>query len=293
MGIDESGVGPADAGDAGADAGAGATVAEEELTTARTGAKGAANAVLAAPGADETHQAPSVIIRPEGFREIVEVPFERASAAFARCDISREGMATMDQILRSPNLKDVMERMRTSPLVHQPEFNITPPATRQELVAALDGHKTSIQTLDTYTYRLEDNGLWSAGKPEQPRWEYDIIDAVTDVPRDTEITAERVKDRNTNYVQVAAMRGKLREAGFDSMEGARSYLSAQIQRLGENKPLDPKFVTVLNATTSVEGALLASGVWGHGRVRLDGGYPADHYDFLRLRASAGVDVPTN
>lgn len=221
--------------------------------------------------------------------ERFEAQHAKALAALTAFGIETKGAPSWEQI------KAVItpEQLRAVEHMQQPKLVLTPPMTRQQMVKAINGQKGryGIQ-FDTYTYNLDNDGLYNDGKPEgTPTWEVSIVEGVTDVGVNE---ALQMKGGNflENHAQVRALLKDLKGKGLEALSGARSHLAAMIGALADEQPIDVQNWTVLNANTVDKNpkSLLGSGRWYDGQVDLGYVDPFGQYSHLRLRGAVRVNL---
>jgi len=160
---------------------------------------------------------------------------------------------------------------------------------RHELVAAIDkkvGHHGI--TKKTYTYRLDDDQLWSNGEAETVnKRQVVFVDGRQDVPYNEALQAGK-----TNLQQVVALTADYKGQGLDVLSGAQDYLGLQIQALAGGKLIDKGSSIVLNANVVAEDAkaFLGLGLWSYGRLCLSYGYPYNRSNLLRVRGAVRVNL---
>jgi len=216
--------------------------------------------------------------------ENLEKQYPQMQATLEKYEIPTAGMPTWEQVKRglTPEVLDKALKLAESTLL------LVPPTSRKSKVDAIDEHKVKGQR-DTYTYELKDYNLWNGGKSKaENKWRVSIVDGVQDVEQDSEI----YDGKRTNYEMSKAWVKKYEDQGLDVMNDADAYLTLMMKGLAEGKPIDPKYWTALNAKNLTESSPVAFGDWYDGQVRLVYDSPDDASDYLRLRGSVGVDVPS-
>ncbi len=216
----------------------------------------------------------------------LEKQYEQMTATLASYQlfILKLPMPSWEQIKGKLNA-EMLEKARK---LEEPTLLVVPPVSRQAMVEAIDAHKVSGQTNDTYTYELGDDNLWNGGKPEgkEPPWEVTIVTGVRDVK------ASKAMIKGTNYHRAKAWVEKYEGQGLDVINDARTYLTLMMRSLTAGKPIDKKFWTVLNAKNltgeDVREGLVARGWWCDDRVCLNGAYPVYGDRYFRSRGAVRI-----
>jgi hypothetical protein len=215
--------------------------------------------------------------------ENLEVQYPAMKSTLERYEISPKGMPTWEQVKKGLTPEVLGKVLKLA----EPTLLLVPPTTRKSKVEAIDKHKVKGQTHDTYTYELNDNDLWNGGKSKtENKWKVSIVEGVQDVEQDEEI----YDGKRTNFEMSKAWVKKYEDQGLDVVNDADAYLTLMMKGLVEGKPIDPNTYTVLNGKNLTKTSLVARGLWRDAQVRLLYDHPVHTYNYLRLRASVGVDV---
>ncbi len=224
----------------------------------------------------------TVKVTPEKTQEILAM-LEGYVGAVAAAKILSNNMeipgGTFEKICKKLQEPEVLGRVLQ---LEEPTITLVPPVTRQEMVKAIDGNKVPSQKDETYTYELNNDDLWSGGKPEAvDAWAISIVSGVQVVKDDEAI-------KGTNYNRAKAWAKKYEGLGLDVMNDPRTYLTLMRQSLAAGKPVDRQNLTVLNARNLTESSLVAGGGWRDGQVHLSYAGPA--YVNLHFRFRGAVRV---
>jgi hypothetical protein len=217
--------------------------------------------------------------------ETLEVQYTKWSEVFEHYEVPTDGMPTWEEVKNTFLPPEVLE----AALHHErPTLNITPPLTRKQMIELIDTHKVSVQKADTYTYGLDEDAMWSGGKPEVPgelKWEVRVDEGVKNVAVDPAINPQTMNNRQ----MIKACKKKLAAQGLKPVEGARRGLSLSMYYLSEGDPLDTETFTNLSTETRDITALLSAMGWDTDQLSLAFANPGSRSVGLRVRGSAGID----
>ncbi len=221
-------------------------------------------------------------VTPEKTKEILDM-LEGYVGAVAAAKILSNNMeipeGTFEKICKELQTPEILGRVLQ---LDEPTITLVPPVTRQEMVKAIDANKVPSQKDDTYTYKFNNDDLWSGGKPEAvDAWAISIVSGVQEVKADEAI-------KGTNYNRANAWVKKYEGLGLDVINDPRTYLTLMRQSLAAGKPVDQQNWTVLNAKNLTENALVAPGYWHLVRVNLGSVLPGFGNSNLRSRGSVRI-----
>ncbi len=223
-------------------------------------------------------------VRPAEGVELAAQRYEAAIRAYETFGISVKDMPGWAEIMAklSPEEIALIEKL--------PDVRVLlPGGTRHELVAAIDkkaGHHGVPK--QTFTYRLDDDQLWSNGEAETVnKRQVVFVDGRQDVPYNKALQAGK-----NNRHQVVALTADYQKRGLDVLSGAQDYLGLQIQALAEGKLIDKDYRTVLNANVVAKDAKapLGYGFWVLDQVGMSYDRPNSQRSNLRLRAAVRVNL---
>ncbi len=112
----------------------------------------------------------------------------------------------------------------------EPKLVLTPPLTRQQLVAAVDARKGKHGIrAETYTYSLDDDNLYNNGQPEANlTWEVHVVEGMQDVPVNEAVQYSNGRPLY-NHEQVRGLLAHYKAMDLDVLSGARPHLAAMMR----------------------------------------------------------------
>ena len=162
---------------------------------------------------------------------------------------------------------------------------ITPDRSFNDLVSAMDGHKTMPGQNDTYV-----DSIFSRHANQKPEnWGAHIIES----PEDVEVQGFDNFDL-TRRERLKIFANHKKVTGVNGMDRWK-FAHAMMQALKEGRPIDVKFWTMLDEDPAMSDSQLPCAYWlpDYRQVDFDWAHPGDPFGRGRFRRSVGGDVPNS
>ena len=162
---------------------------------------------------------------------------------------------------------------------------ITPDRSFNDLVSAMDGHKTMPGQNNTYVGSI----FRQYADQKSENWGAYIIESPEDVKvQDFDNTDLILKNRLTGFAD------HKKATGVNGMDRWK-FAHAMMQALKEGRPIDVEFWTMLDEDPAMSDSRVPDAYWdpGYRQVYFDWSPPGLPFDYSRFRRSVGGDVPNS